>query len=99
MMGNFGATLYTASVWILPVLLAITLHEAAHAYAALRFGDDTALREGRVSLNPLKHVDPWGTIIIPGVLVFANAPFLFGYAKPVPVDFGRQSLPLKCIRQ
>lgn len=92
-MGDFSSTIYTASVWILPVLLAITLHEAAHGYVALRFGDDTALRAGRVSLNPLKHVDPWGTILIPGFLVFAQAPFLFGYAKPVPVDFGRLGNP------
>ena len=92
-MGDFSSTIYTASVWILPVLFAITLHEAAHGYVALRFGDDTALRAGRVTLNPLKHVDPWGTIIIPGFLVFAQAPFLFGYAKPVPVDFGRLGNP------
>jgi Zn-dependent protease len=87
-MGNIGAGIFIASVWILPVLFAITLHEAAHAYVALRFGDDTALKEGRVSLNPLRHVDPWGTIIIPAVLIIARAPFLFGYAKPVPVNFG-----------
>ena len=88
MMGGLSSGIYTASVWILPILFAITLHEAAHGYVALRFGDDTALRAGRVSLNPLKHVDLWGTVIIPGLLLFARAPFLFGYAKPVPVDFG-----------
>ena len=92
-MGDFGSGIYTASVWILPLVFAITLHEAAHGYVALRFGDDTALMAGRVSLNPLKHVDLWGTIIIPGLLIFARAPFLFGYAKPVPVDFGRLGNP------
>ncbi len=92
-MGDFGSGIYTASVWILPLVFAITLHEAAHGYVALRFGDDTALMAGRVSLNPLKHVDLWGTIIIPGLLIFARAPLLFGYAKPVPVDFGRLGNP------
>ncbi len=92
-MGDFGSGIYIASVWILPLVFAITLHEAAHGYVALRFGDDTALMAGRVSLNPLKHVDLWGTIIIPGLLIFARAPFLFGYAKPVPVDFGRLGNP------
>ncbi len=92
-MGDIGSGIYIASVWILPLVFAITLHEAAHGYVALRFGDDTALMAGRVSLNPLKHVDLWGTIIIPGLLIFARAPFLFGYAKPVPVDFGRLGNP------
>jgi Zn-dependent protease len=85
--------LYLASTWIVPLILAITLHEAAHGYAALRFGDDTALRARRVSLNPFRHVDLFGTIIIPGFLLFGGAPFLFGYAKPVPVDFGRLNNP------
>jgi Zn-dependent protease len=76
------------STWIVPLLLAITLHEAAHGYAARRFGDNTAWTLGRVSLNPLKHVDPFGTLILPAILLFARAPFLFGYAKPVPVNFG-----------
>lgn len=84
---------YLASTWIVPLILAITLHEAAHGYAALRFGDDTALRARRVSLNPFRHVDLWGTIIIPGLLLFGGAPFLFGYAKPVPVDFRRLNKP------
>jgi Zn-dependent protease len=77
------------TIWILPVLLAITLHEAAHGFAALRLGDDTAYRLGRVTLNPLKHIDPFGTIIMPAILLLSGAPFLFGYAKPVPVDFRR----------
>lgn len=83
-----SAALYTASTWIIPVLLAVTLHEAAHGYAARRFGDNTAWRMGRVTLNPFKHVDPFGTIILPGILLLARSPFLFGYAKPVPVNFG-----------
>lgn len=81
------------SVWALPVLIAVTLHEAAHGYAAKYFGDDTAYRLGRVSLNPLRHVDPFGTLIMPGLLILAKAPFLFGYAKPVPVDFQRLNDP------
>ena len=80
--------LSTASVWVIPVILAITLHEAAHGYIAHRFGDDTAWRLGRVSANPLKHIDPFGTIVLPAFLLLTHAPFLFGYAKPVPVNFG-----------
>lgn len=85
--------LYIASTWVLPILFAITLHEAAHGFAALRFGDDTALRAGRLTLNPLRHVDLFGTIIIPALLLIARAPFLFGYAKPVPVNFYRLNDP------
>ncbi len=85
---NTSAALYTASTWIIPVLLAVTLHEAAHGYAARLFGDNTAWMMGRVTLNPFKHVDPFGTIILPGLLLLARSPFLFGYAKPVPVNFG-----------
>jgi Zn-dependent protease len=85
---QWAAVLYTASTWVLPAILAITLHEAAHGYVAHWFGDDTALRQGRVSLNPLKHIDPFGTILLPAMLLFLRAPFLFGYAKPVPVQFG-----------
>src|SRR5882757_5587642 len=81
-------TLFTASTWVLPVLLAITLHEASHGFVAHLRGDDTAWRLGRVSFNPLKHVDPFGTILLPGLLLFLHTPFLFGYAKPVPVKFG-----------
>jgi Zn-dependent protease len=79
--------IYTISIWLLPVLIAITFHEAAHGYVARFFGDDTASRLGRVSLNPLRHIDPFGTILLPGLLLFARSPFLFGYAKPVPVNF------------
>ena len=82
-----GLSLYPVSVWILPILIAITLHEAAHAFAARHFGDDTAARLGRVSLNPFRHIDLFGTVLLPGVLVLSQAPFIFGYAKPVPVNF------------
>ena len=81
------------SVWILPLVLSITLHEAAHGYAALRLGDDTALRMGRVSANPLRHVDPFGTLLLPGLLLLSGAPMLFGWAKPVPVNFSRLRPP------
>jgi Zn-dependent protease len=70
-----------------PVLFAVTLHEAAHGYVTHLFGDDTALRQGRVSFSPLKHVDPFGTILLPALLLLARAPLLFRYAKPVPVSF------------
>ena len=79
--------IYTVSIWLLPVLIAITFHEAAHGYVARFLGDETASRLGRVSLNPLRHIDPFGTIILPGLLLLAQSPFLFGYAKPVPVNF------------
>ena len=85
--------LYKASVWVLPALVAITLHEAAHGFAAYLFGDDTAKRAGRMSLNPLRHVDPFGTIVLPGLLLLMPEPFLFGYAKPVPVNFWRLNPP------
>jgi Zn-dependent protease len=80
--------IYLVSTWVIPVLLAITLHEAAHGFVARRFGDDTAWQLGRVSFNPLKHIDPFGTLFLPGLLLLSHAPFLFGYAKPVPVKFG-----------
>ncbi len=79
--------IYQATVWILPVLIAITFHEAAHGYVAWRLGDNTAKDLGRVTFSPFRHVDLWGTIIIPGILLLTKAPFLFGWAKPVPVDF------------
>jgi Zn-dependent protease len=79
--------IYIVSIWLLPVLIAITFHEAAHGYVARFLGDDTASRLGRVSLNPLRHIDPVGTILLPGLLLVARSPFLFGYAKPVPINF------------
>src|SRR5690606_12661407 len=83
----------TFAVYALPIVFAITLHEAAHAYAAKYFGDLTAYSQGRMSLNPIKHIDPFGTLLIPIVLFFVGSPFLFGYAKPVPVEFGRLRHP------
>ena len=85
----------TLAVYAIPILLAITLHEAAHAYAAKYFGDSTAYAEGRMTLNPIKHVDLFGTILIPLALYLFNSPFLFGYAKPVPVNFSRLRNPRK----
>lgn len=79
----------------LPVLLAITLHEAAHGYVAKRFGDPTAFNAGRISLNPLRHIDPIGTVLVPGIILLLGVGFLFGWAKPVPVDFGRLRNPKK----
>ena len=84
----------TIAIYALPVLFAITLHEAAHGYVAKHFGDNTAYSLGRVTLNPMKHIDPVGTIVMPLVLYIATAgTFLFGYAKPVPVQFGRLRNP------
>jgi Zn-dependent protease len=80
-------TIYLATIWIIPVIVAITFHEAAHGFVAHQLGDDTAWRLGRVSFNPLKHIDPFGTVLLPGLLLLVHAPFLFGYAKPVPVNF------------
>jgi Zn-dependent protease len=79
--------IYIGSIWLLPVLIAVTFHEAAHGFVARFLGDETASRLGRVSLNPLRHIDPFGTILLPGLLLLARSPFLFGYAKPVPVNF------------
>jgi Zn-dependent protease len=75
-------------VWAVPIVVAIILHEIMHGVVARMLGDDTAARAGRLTLNPLAHIDPFGTIILPGLLLFAHAP-VFGYAKPVPVDFRR----------
>ena len=84
----------TVALYALPVLFAITVHEAAHGYAARHFGDDTAWMLGRVTLNPMKHIDPIGTILMPLLLYFATSgAFLFGYAKPVPVRFGNLRHP------
>jgi Zn-dependent protease len=85
--------LYAISIWALPVLLAVTLHEASHGFVAWRLGDPTARLLGRVSFNPLKHVDPFGTVILPLLLYLSPLPFLFGYAKPVPVNFAKLRRP------
>ena len=91
-------SLATIALWAVPVVFAITLHEAAHGYVARRFGDQTAYMLGRVTLNPLKHIDPIGTIAVPGFLiamsVLTKAPlFIFGWAKPVPVQFANLRNP------
>jgi Zn-dependent protease len=80
-------TLYDISVWVLPLVFAITFHEAAHGFVAHRLGDNTAYELGRVTLNPLRHIDPFGTLVLPGILLLSHSPFLFGYARPVPVNF------------
>lgn len=93
-MDSLGNLVYGLSVWIVPLLLAITLHEAAHGYAALRLGDDTAQRMGRISINPLRHIDPVGTVAMPLILLaLSGGSFMFGYAKPVPVAFHRLRNP------
>ena len=79
--------IYLVTTWAIPAIVAITFHEAAHGFVAHLLGDDTAWRLGRVSFNPVKHIDPFGTILLPGMLLLLHAPFLFGYAKPVPVNF------------
>jgi Zn-dependent protease len=85
---DFANLIQTVAIYALPVLFAITVHEAAHGYAARHFGDNTAAMLGRITLNPLKHIDPVGTILMPLMLYFATSgAFLFGYAKPVPVRF------------
>jgi len=93
-MSDILAIGYILSVWFLPIVIAITLHEAAHAWMAERCGDDTARIQGRVTFNPLKHVDPLGTLLIPGGMLLAtlqlfDVAFVFGFAKPVPVSFHR----------
>ena len=89
---HWAGMLQEATTWILPVIFAVTFHEAAHGFVAHQFGDDTAWRMGRVSFNPLKHIDPFGTVVLPAMLLVTSG-FLFGYAKPVPVNFGRLHHP------
>ncbi len=90
-------SLATIVLWAVPVVFAITLHEAAHGYVARMFGDRTAELQGRITLNPLAHIDPVGTILVPGVLILAaklgGPAFVFGWAKPVPVNFGNLRNP------
>ena len=91
---DFAQLIQTIAIYAIPVVFAITVHEAAHGYAARHFGDNTAWAMGRVTLNPIKHIDPVGTILMPLMLYFATAgTFLFGYAKPVPVRFGNLRNP------
>ena len=93
---DINAIIQTIAILALPLVFAITLHEAAHGYAARHFGDPTAWQQGRISLNPLRHIDPIGTILIPlSILLFSGGNFLFGNAKPVPVDFSRLRDPKK----
>jgi Zn-dependent protease len=91
---DFNNLIQTVLIYALPVLFAITIHEAAHGYVARALGDNTAYVMGRVTLNPIKHIDPVGTILMPLMLYFATSgAFLFGYAKPVPVNFGQLRRP------
>ena len=85
--------LYTLSIWALPILLAVTFHEASHGFVAWRLGDSTAYRLGRVTFNPIKHIDLFGTIILPLMLFLSPVPFVLGYAKPVPVNFRKLRRP------
>lgn len=85
--------MFSISVWALPLLFAITLHEAAHAWTAWKLGDNTAKKLGRVSFNPLTHIDPFGTVILPLILLLSGSGFMFGYAKPVPVNFNQLNNP------
>ncbi|WP_283744378.1 site-2 protease family protein [Sideroxydans sp. CL21] len=91
---NFDALIQTIALAAIPVLFAITLHEAAHGYAARHFGDMTAYAQGRISLNPLRHIDPIGTILLPLLTLFVGG-ILFGWAKPVPVNFSALRHPKK----
>lgn len=90
---DLAHTIQLIALYALPVIFAITVHEAAHGYAARYFGDDTAWKMGRVTLNPLKHIDPFGTILLPLVLILISSPFILGAAKPVPVRFGNLRHP------
>jgi Zn-dependent protease len=93
MPGALSGHLWQIAIAAIPIIIAITFHEAAHGFVAKMFGDDTAARLGRVTFNPLKHIDPFGTIILPAFLLLMNAGFVFGYAKPVPVNFSRLHNP------
>ena len=93
-MSDFNTIVQTVAVYLVPVLFAISLHEASHGYAARYFGDPTASNEGRLSLNPIRHIDPFGTVILP-LLLYLTIQVPFGYAKPVPVDFSRLRNPKK----
>ncbi|MGN0919244.1 MAG: site-2 protease family protein [Alphaproteobacteria bacterium] len=86
-------SIYTLTTWVIPLLLCVILHEVAHGYIALKLGDKTAWLMGRLTLNPVKHIDPVGSIFVPGVLLLSGSKMLFGWAKPVPVDFNRLNHP------
>jgi len=90
---DINAIMQGISIWALPVLFAVVLHEVAHGWVADKLGDDTARWMGRLTLNPLKHIDPVGTILIPIILLVMQSPFLFGYAKPVPVNWNKLRNP------
>jgi len=91
---DLNEAMFTISVWALPLLISITMHEAAHGFVAWRLGDDTAYRLGRVTFNPLRHIDPFGTLLMPAMLLFlSGGRMMFGFAKPVPVDFRRLHRP------
>ena len=90
---DISSTIQTIAISALPVIFAITLHEAAHGYAARHFGDPTAWLAGRISLNPIRHIELFGTILLPLLLFLVGSPFLFGWAKPVPVNFGQLRHP------
>ena len=92
---NMPETVLSAGEWAIPVVLAVVLHEVAHGYAAFCFGDTTAKDMKRLSLNPLRHIDPVGTVLFPLLLILTGAPFVFGWAKPVPVNFSRLKNPKK----
>ncbi len=89
----FPALLHDVLVWAIPVLVAVILHEVAHGYVAYLLGDPTAKQAGRITLNPIPHIDPFGTLILPLLLILVQSPFLFGYARPVPVNFARLRRP------
>ena len=96
---DISGLLIQVSFWVIPVLIAVTFHEAAHGWMALRLGDDTAARMGRVTFNPFRHIDLFGTIILPALMIYASTrftdgpPLVFGFAKPVPVNFARLRNP------
>jgi Zn-dependent protease len=92
-MNDLAQLIQSFTTWILPAVIAITLHEAAHGWVASKLGDDTAKRLGRVTFNPLAHVDPFGTVLLPGFLLLSGSPFMFGWAKPVPVNFAKLRRP------
>lgn len=93
MLNSFFDIIYLASTWVVPVLLAVILHELAHGIIADKLGDPTARLAGRLTLNPVRHIDPVGTIILPGLLIAVSSPFMFGWARPVPVDCRNLSRP------